>query len=188
VEQLLDQVRYCRVLLAVIGPRWLMAARADGRRRIDDPEDWIRRELAEAFAARVRVIPVLTDGADMPIEADLPADIAALGRCQYRRLRHHEAVSDLDRIRADLVTVHPGLAEAGRRSSVVPHQLPADVPEFTGRTGELADLDGFLTRIEQAGTPGRPGDSPTAPDDSPTAMVISAVAGTAGVGKPNSGL
>jgi eukaryotic-like serine/threonine-protein kinase len=134
VEQLLARVRCCRVLLAVIGPRWLTATGADGRRRIEDPDDWVRRELAEAFAAGVRVIPVLIDGADMPIEADLPADIAALGRCQARRLRHHDAISDLDRIRTDLVSVHPDLAAAVRRSSLVEQTgtpavvEPANVP------------------------------------------------------------
>src|SRR5262249_43450184 len=50
VIQLLARVRGCAVLLAVVGPRWLSAADAEGRRRIDDPADWIRRELAEAFA------------------------------------------------------------------------------------------------------------------------------------------
>src|SRR5215468_5199611 len=36
-DELLGWVRRCRVLLAVIGPGWLTAAGADGRRRIDDP-------------------------------------------------------------------------------------------------------------------------------------------------------
>jgi TIR domain len=63
--QLLTRVRGCAVLLAVVGPRWLSAADAAGRRRIDDPADWIRRELAEAFTAGVQVIPVLTDDADL---------------------------------------------------------------------------------------------------------------------------
>jgi hypothetical protein len=152
VEQLLDRVRCCRVLLAVIGPRWLTATGTDGRRRIEDPDDWVRRELAEAFAARVTVIPILTDGADIPTEADLPAAIAALARCQYRRLRHHDAISDLDRIRTELVTVHPDLAAAVRRSSVVSHQLPADASEFTGRLGELTDLDRFMAYIGHTGT------------------------------------
>jgi len=80
--QLMARVRDCGVLLAVIGPRWLSAAGTGGRRRIDDPADWIRRELAEAFAAGVRVVPVLTDGADLPAEAELPAEITGLGRCQ----------------------------------------------------------------------------------------------------------
>jgi hypothetical protein len=46
VRTLIEQVRHARVVLAVIGPRWLTAADASGRRRIDDPDDWIRRELA----------------------------------------------------------------------------------------------------------------------------------------------
>jgi hypothetical protein len=53
-EELLRRVRSARILLAVIGPRWLTATDPTGRRRIDDPADWIRRELAEAFAAGVR--------------------------------------------------------------------------------------------------------------------------------------
>jgi hypothetical protein len=150
VEQLLDRVRCCRVL-AVIGPSWLTVTGADGRRRIEDSDDWVRRELAEAFTARVTVIPVLTDGADMPGEAGLPADIAALGRCQYRRLRHHDAISDLDRIRTELVTVHPDLAATVRRPSVVSRQFPADVSRFSA--AELADLDRFLAQVGQSSTP-----------------------------------
>ncbi len=35
-----------------VGPCWLTATNpTTGRRRIDDPQDWIRRDLAEAFAA-----------------------------------------------------------------------------------------------------------------------------------------
>jgi hypothetical protein len=95
MEQLLDQVRAARVVLAVIGARWLTAAGPDGRRRIDDPGDWVRRELVAAFEAGVRVIPVVIDGAQMPTVPDLPEDLAPLGRCQFRRLRHREASEDV---------------------------------------------------------------------------------------------
>jgi hypothetical protein len=76
-------MRSARVLLAVIGRRWLTATSLDGvigaaRRRLDDPSDWIRRELAEVFAAGVRVIPVLTEQAELPGAAELPADIAGV--------------------------------------------------------------------------------------------------------------
>src|SRR5262249_51832577 len=67
-EEVLGGVGSAQVLLLVIGPRWLAATDPMGRRRIDDPADWIRRELAEAFAAGVRVIPVLTDQAELPRE------------------------------------------------------------------------------------------------------------------------
>src|SRR5262249_34777541 len=109
VEQILGRVRRARVVLAVIGTHWLTATGPGGKRLLDDPADWIRRELVEAFAAGVRVIPVLTDGADMPTEADLPADLALLARCQYRRLRHRDASADLDRLVGDLTTTDEDL-------------------------------------------------------------------------------
>lgn len=58
---------------------------------------------------------------------------------------------------------------------VVPAQLPADIPDFTGRGAELHHLDRLL-----AERPARPG--PTSAGAAPTALV--AVSGTAGVGKP----
>jgi tetratricopeptide (TPR) repeat protein len=61
-----------------------------------------------------------------------------------------------------------GTGGAGRPA--VPRQLPVDVFGFTGRTEELARLDGLLGLEEES--PPRP--SPT---------VITAMAGTAGVGK-----
>jgi TIR domain-containing protein len=112
VDELLARVRSARVLLAVIGQRWLTATDPIGRRRIDDPTDWVRRELAEAFAAGVRVIPVLTDQAELPRVTDLPADIAALGRCQHRPLRRRETTSDLARLVTDLTRLDPVLTAA----------------------------------------------------------------------------
>ncbi len=105
VGELLGRVRSAEVMLAVIGPRWLTITDPFGRRRLDDPDDWIRRELAEAFAAGVRVIPVLTDHAELPREAELPAEIAALSRCQHRHLRRREPTADLDHIVADLTSL-----------------------------------------------------------------------------------
>ena len=111
--ELVERVRHTQVLLAVIGPAWLTATGATGDRLIDDPADWVRRELVAAFAARVRVIPVLIDGAMLPAEAELPADIAALSRCQYRWLRSGDIVFDLDRLHRDLRGTCRGLP-AGR--------------------------------------------------------------------------
>jgi len=88
-EQLLERVRACSVLLVVIGPRWLTLADDAGHRRIDDPQDWLRREIVEALALGLRVIPVLTDGVTLPTQAQLPQDIAGLSRrrsdCNGRR-------------------------------------------------------------------------------------------------------
>jgi hypothetical protein len=126
VDELLARVRSARVLLAVIGRRWLTAADSTGRRRIDDPADWIRRELVEAFLASVRVIPILTDNAELPREADLPGDITALSRCQYRHLRRREPTSDLARIAADLSACDPVLAAVSPR-----YDTPTTVQNIT---------------------------------------------------------
>ena len=71
----------CSVLLAVIGPQWL-AAEGDAGRRLDDPQDWVRLEIEAAIRRRVRVIPVLVDGARMPSASELPPSLQGLARRQ----------------------------------------------------------------------------------------------------------
>jgi len=115
VEALLDGVRRARVLLSVIGPAWLTGPAGGAGRDIDDPADWVRRELSEAFGAGVTVIPVLTDEARLPAADELPADIRALSRCRYRRLRHRHASADLRQLLADLRT-DPVFATANRHA------------------------------------------------------------------------
>jgi len=61
-----------------------------------------------------------------------------------------------------------------RPTRPVPAQLPADIDVFTGRTAELAELDQLLPNTAE---------SPPAASGVSTAVVISAVSGTAGVGK-----
>jgi tetratricopeptide (TPR) repeat protein/transcriptional regulator with XRE-family HTH domain len=60
-------------------------------------------------------------------------------------------------------------AESDGAGPTVPRQLPAAVPDFTGRGDELDALTQILDESTRAGTPGT--------------VVISAIGGTAGVGK-----
>ena len=68
----------CDVMLTLIGHRWLDSQDASGRRRLDDPADFVRVEIERALARHIRVIPVLIGTASMPGQADLPADISPL--------------------------------------------------------------------------------------------------------------
>jgi hypothetical protein len=108
---LVGRVRSVGVVLAVIGPDWLSSVVERGR-AVDDPADWVRRELVEAFRLGVQVIPVLIDDADLPAPGVLPVDIEALGRCQARPLRRREITKDLDLLASDLVALDPDLAAA----------------------------------------------------------------------------
>ena len=65
-EVLSEKLRLCNVLIAVIGRNWNSIADRDNRRRLDDPDDFVRIEIEAALERGIRVIPVLVDGATMP--------------------------------------------------------------------------------------------------------------------------
>lgn len=101
VLELFARLRECDVLLAVIGPHW--AAHGGRDRRVGGVDfDWVHKEIAEAFALGVRVIPVLVEDTELPDESLLPTEISALARCQSVRLRHYSIDADLDRLVTEL--------------------------------------------------------------------------------------
>lgn len=78
-KEFLDQkVSECTVLLAVIGDRWVNAADAAGKQRLNDPNDFVRIEIESALARDIPVIPLLVRGASMPAAADLPPSLQKL--------------------------------------------------------------------------------------------------------------
>jgi hypothetical protein len=85
-----EAVGSCRVLIAVIGDEWTTATDAAGRRRLDDPNDFIRLETGSALQRGIRVVPVLVGGAVMPLAADLPDDLKALTRRQAIEINHKQ--------------------------------------------------------------------------------------------------
>ena len=93
-QQIMAAAGSTRVLLAVIGPKWLAAADDNGNRRLDDPNDFVRREIATAFAHGVRVIPVLMNSTRISA-AKLPPDISALAKCQDVRVHFRSSHTDL---------------------------------------------------------------------------------------------
>ena len=77
----------------------------------------------------------------------------------------------------------PAAAAAAGRRLPVPGELPADVPHFTGRSGELAALTALLTGSRRPGEPYPPGGSDAPGAQAPAQGPIAAIRGTAGVGK-----
>lgn len=67
----------CDALIAVIGPEWLSVTGEDGR-RLDDPRDLVRIEIAAALARGIPVIPLLVAGAGIPSDHELPEDLREL--------------------------------------------------------------------------------------------------------------
>src|SRR5262245_49030499 len=60
------------VVLVVIGPKWLSCTDDDGNRRLDNPEDPVHYEIAQAFSRNKSILPLVVGGAGFPKARDLP--------------------------------------------------------------------------------------------------------------------
>ena len=101
------------VVLVVIGPNWLAARDAAGRRRLDAPKDWVRREIMLALATEVPVVPVLVGGAAMPAASELPTVLAPLAGRQAFVLSDRRWPQELDDLADQVARLDmPGAAQA----------------------------------------------------------------------------
>ena len=89
----------CAVMLAVIGREWAGARDLAGARRLDEPFDFVRIEIAAALARpTVLVVPVLVEGASMPATSELPDSLKPLVRRQAISVRDETWDADVDRL------------------------------------------------------------------------------------------
>jgi hypothetical protein len=98
VEAIEQAVGSCEALIVVIGREWLTVKDKAGRRRLDDPADFVRLEVEAALARRIRVIPVLVQDAPMPGAEELPASLARLARRNAIELSDARWAYDADRL------------------------------------------------------------------------------------------
>lgn len=82
VDAIEEAVASSRVMVVVIGTDWATVEDAHGGRRLDNPEDFVRIEVATALRRGIRVIPVLVAGASMPSGDGLADELQGLFRRQ----------------------------------------------------------------------------------------------------------
>jgi hypothetical protein len=92
----------CGVLLAMIGPTWASSLDSDGLKRLDNPNDFVRLEIATALSRDIPVIPVLVRGAKMPRQDNLPPDLRDLPYRNSVELSHTRWNSDVTLLNAAL--------------------------------------------------------------------------------------
>jgi predicted ATPase len=105
VEALEKSVGSCEVLVAVIGRQWLTVLDEEGKRRLENAEDFVRIEISTALKRGIRVIPVLVEGASMPHPSELPEDLKALARRNAIEVSHTRFRADLERLIGAIVQV-----------------------------------------------------------------------------------
>jgi len=162
------------VVLVCVGPQWLSMEGADGRRRLDDPEDFVRREVEHGLARSARgeceVIPVFLDGlqgfrsvAGQP-GTELPDAMSALATKQGAFIRRPlDTDADITRLIEQLAAILNVALPAHYAEPLPPlHQLPSPPVDFTGRAEELNEL---LAKVRTGG------------------VMISGLQGIGGIGK-----
>jgi hypothetical protein len=117
IDRIHDGVGSCDVLIALIGRQWLSISGDDGRRRLDDPDDFPRIEIHTALErAHTRVIPVLVGGAQMPAVHELPGELQGLASRQALEIRDVSWDYDLDRL-TEAIEAEAGQPSAPERTA-----------------------------------------------------------------------
>jgi hypothetical protein len=80
-EVLEKAVGSCDALVSIIGPNWLTVKDPKtALPRLENPKDWVRREIATALGRKIPIIPALVQGSKMPEENALPEELSQLAR------------------------------------------------------------------------------------------------------------
>ena len=145
-EVIREAVDSCTVLVALIGRQWATLADEEGRRRLDNPDDYVRFEVQAALERGVRVIPVLVDGARPLRPQQLPAELQKLARLNALELSYGRYEYDADRLLNLLQRVLAAASGTGtgRQSSPT-----ANVEAFTDPHDVRADGNALLTDAER---------------------------------------
>jgi len=103
-----DRVRESCALVVLIGEQWTSIADESGRRRLDNPSDYVVREIAAALSGDVVVVPVLIGDATMPRREELPAALAELTRRNAMTITDERWGHDVERLARVLAIDVPG--------------------------------------------------------------------------------
>lgn len=175
-ERLNAEVEQCQILLAVIGRNWLNAKGSDGRRRLENPADWVRLEIQTALNRNVPVIPILLDGVEMPAVADMPKDLHPLAYRHAARVRNdpdfrrdiEHVMRGLDRILAEL-PLPKTAAELTYNSHREPSFPRADLFSVIDVAGEFSEQSSVLPVLDTlASAPSTESDAEVSSNDFPS--------------------
>jgi hypothetical protein len=93
-----ESIRAADIALVVMGEHWLTISDDHGNRRLDDPEDLVRKELEYCIQSRIGIIPVLVDTASMPDVDELPSSLRLLTKLQAAHLRDRDFKYDFENL------------------------------------------------------------------------------------------
>jgi len=111
-RQMYQAVAASTALLVIIGRNWVDAKDDQGRRALDNDDDFVRNEILLAFQLEKQVIPVRL-GVPRVSAGCLPDELKKLLDCQDIEVRFRSARIDIDRLASKLREQIPALRAAG---------------------------------------------------------------------------
>ena len=88
LERILEQLRKCRVLVAVIGPNW----HPD---RLNQEGDYVRREIEAAKSENLSMIPLLISRTTPPQKDEIPKTLAFIWDLNFATLKMDDWASSI---------------------------------------------------------------------------------------------
>ena len=141
----------CQAAIIVIGKHWLTVTDTKGQPRLNNPNDYVRLEVASSLKRDIIVIPVLVGGASMPAEGNLPDDLKPLVRLNALEVNDRSYKYDIEHILSELdealgITrreqIHGKIRTASNsQAKVATHNL--QTAEIQPTINELANLFDF---------------------------------------------
>ena len=150
VEVIEDAVGSCKALLVLIGKQWSHIKDAEGRRRLELEDDFVRLEVATALNRNIRVIPVLLQGAPMPPAEQLPQSLTKLARRNSIELSDARWEFDVGRL-VEVLDKALGKQPSPAQPPAKPPERLDDIPALIKRSALIkAEADDQFATTETA--------------------------------------
>jgi hypothetical protein len=130
--------------VVVITPDWATVTDDKGRRRLDNPGDFVRLEVGTALQQGELVVPVLVKGASMPSADTLPPDLSALPAKHALTMTDLHWEDGMERLIAAIEPHLPMPAAAGQAGVVEPTGADGEREPERVTTGQKEGLRAIL--------------------------------------------
>jgi hypothetical protein len=97
-RRVLDEINRESALLILIGRDWAKVTDAQGKRRLENPDDPLRMEIADGLSDGAAILPILLENAEMPADTELPEDLRSITEHNALKLRDSDWQYDLTNI------------------------------------------------------------------------------------------
>jgi formylglycine-generating enzyme required for sulfatase activity len=150
VEFLEGWVEQCDIMLTLIGVEWAEGVDPKtGRRRLENPDDFVRIEVRKGLARGIPVVPILLDGATIPDRGLLPDDLQRLIRRNAEFIDHRTVDADVERLIRKLRLMEQPVQPALNKQAVAPR--PVTSAENRARAEDRIRITGWrLNRLLSA--------------------------------------